>query len=162
MADTMKAVRFHGKEDIRIEQIPVPVCGPSQVKLKPSYVGICGSDLHEYLGGASIIPTAPHPITNEQAPLTLGHEFAGIIEEVGNEVDDMKVGDRVTVQPIIYDGTCNACKEGYINCCDRNGFVGLSGWGGGLSEHVVVPREAVFKVPEHIGMEVAGTLNPRP
>lgn len=85
------------------------------------------ADLHEYLGGASIIPTTPHPITQEKVPLTLGHEFSGIIEEVGEGVHDIKVGARVTVQPIIYDGTCGACKEGYINCCDKNGFVGLSG-----------------------------------
>ena len=85
------------------------------------------SDLHEYLGGARIMPTTPHPITKEQVPLTLGHEFSGTIEEVGEDVHDIKVGARVTVQPIIYDGTCGACKEGYINCCDGNGFVGLSG-----------------------------------
>ena len=84
-------------------------------------------DLHEYIGGASIMPTTPHPITKEQVPLTLGHEFSGIVEEVGEDVHDIKVGARVTVQPIIYDGTCGACKEGYINCCDSNGFVGLSG-----------------------------------
>lgn len=84
-------------------------------------------DLHEYLGGANIMPTTPHPITNEKVPLTLGHEFSGVIEEVGEDVQDIKVGARVTVQPIIYDGTCGACKEGYINCCDSNGFIGLSG-----------------------------------
>lgn len=85
------------------------------------------TDLHEYLGGASIIPTTPHPITNEKAPLTLGHEFSGVIEEVGEGVHDITVGARVTIQPIIYDGTCGSCKDGYINCCDKNGFVGLSG-----------------------------------
>ena len=85
------------------------------------------SDLHEYLGGASLIPTSPHPITNEKVPLTLGHEFSGTIEEIGEGVHDIKVGSRVVVQPIIYDGTCNACKEGYINCCENNGFIGLSG-----------------------------------
>lgn len=73
------------------------------------------------------MPTSPHPITKEKVPLTLGHEFSGTIEEIGEGVLDIKVGSRVTVQPIIYDGTCNACKEGYINCCDNNGFIGLSG-----------------------------------
>ena len=88
---------------------------------------LSGPDLNEYLGGASIIPTKPHPITKEQAPLTLGHEFSGIVEEVGEEISDVKPGDRVVIQPIIYDGTCGSCKEGFINCCDSNGFVGLSG-----------------------------------
>ncbi len=106
------------------------------------------------------MPTTPHPITNEKVPLTLGHEFSGYIETVGDDVRDIKVGARVTVQPIIYDGTCGACKEGYINCCDGNGFVGLSGWGGGLSEHCVVPRKAVFVLPEGVSMEVAGLFSP--
>ena len=161
----MKAVRFHGRRDIRLDNVEIVQCGRGQVKvgalprfesakisilsesvrlnrLSRGYVEAVllppcssyndetdsiGSDLHEYLGGASLIPTSPHPITNEKVPLTLGHEFSGTIEEVGEDVYDIKVGSRVAVQPIIYDGTCNACKEGYINCCDNNGFVGISG-----------------------------------
>ena len=73
------------------------------------------------------MPTTPHPITGEKVPLILGHEFSGVVEEVGHGVDDMKVADRVVVQPIIYDGTCGACKEGLINCCYSGGFVGISG-----------------------------------
>ena len=137
-------------------------------------------DLHEYLGGASIMPTTPHPITKEKVPLTVGHEFSGVVEEVGEDVHDMKVGARVTVQPIIYDGTCGACKDGYINCCDNNGFIGLSGeqeivcldrnllsqkpvgWGGGISEHIVVPRKAAYEVPDHVSLEVAGKSSSHP
>ncbi|KAL9611927.1 MAG: hypothetical protein Q9167_003450 [Letrouitia subvulpina] len=156
----MKALRFYGQRDLRIEDVEIPKCGKNQVKVKPAYVGICGTDLHEYIGGANIIPTTPHPITNEKVPLTLGHEFSGVIEEVGEDVSDVKIGDRVVVQPIIYDGTCGACRDGYINCCDNNGFVGLSGWGGGLSEHVVVPRKAVYAVPEKVPLEVAALVEP--
>ena len=83
-------------------------------------------DLHEYLGGPNLCPTTPHPITGEQVPLTFGHEFSGVVEEVGEGVTEYKRGDRVVVQPIIYDGTCGACQEGLINCCYSNGFVGLS------------------------------------
>lgn len=127
-APTMKAVRFHGKEDLRFESIPEPKCGAGQVKVKPAWCGICGSDLHEYMGGPSLCPTTPHPITGEQVPLTFGHEFSGVIEEIGEGVSDkFAVGDRVCIQPIIYDGECGACKDGYINCCYKNGFVGLSG-----------------------------------
>lgn len=57
----------------------------------------------------------------------MGHEFSGIIEEVGEGVEDWVVGDRVSVQPIIYDGTCGACEANLHNCCYSNGFVGLSG-----------------------------------
>ncbi|KAL9038466.1 MAG: hypothetical protein Q9214_005269 [Letrouitia sp. 1 TL-2023] len=156
----MKALRFHGQRDLRIEDVEIPNCGKNQVKVKPAYVGICGTDLHEYIGGANIIPTTPHPITSEKVPLTLGHEFSGVIEEVGEDVSDINIGDRVVVQPIIYDGTCGACRDGYINCCDNNGFVGLSGWGGGLSEHVVVPRKAVYAVPEKVSLEVAALVEP--
>jgi len=156
----MKAVRFHGQSDIRLDDVEIVQCGRGQVKVKPAFAGICGSDLHEYLGGASLIPTSPHPITNEKVPLTLGHEFSGTIEEIGEGVHDIKVGARVTVQPIIYDGTCNACKEGYINCCENNGFVGLSGWGGGLSEHVVIPRKAVYEIPDSVSMDIAALVEP--
>jgi len=124
----MNAVRFHGQEDLRYEQVPEPECGKGQIKIKPAWCGICGSDLHEYLGGPSLCPTTPHPITGEKVPLTFGHEFSGTIEEIGEGISDTySVGDRVCVQPIIYDGTCGSCEEGLPNCCDNNGFVGLSG-----------------------------------
>ena len=61
------------------------------------------------------MPTTPHPITEEKIPLTIGHEFSGTVEEVGEDIHDLEVGSRVVIQPIIYDGTCNACKEGLIN-----------------------------------------------
>ncbi|KAL8731168.1 MAG: hypothetical protein Q9166_003575 [cf. Caloplaca sp. 2 TL-2023] len=156
----MKAVRFHGQKDIRLEDVEVPKCGKGQVKVKPAYVGICGTDLNEFMGGPNIIPTTPHAITKETTPITLGHEFSGVIEEVGEDVTEIRVGERVSVQPIIYDGTCGACRDGLINCCDNNGFVGLSGWGGGLSEHVVVPRAAVYQIPESVSMEAGALVEP--
>lgn len=73
------------------------------------------------------MPTTPHPITREQVPLTMGHEISGIVEQTGESVDDITVGARVVVDPLIYDNTCIACKEGYINCCENNGHIGLSG-----------------------------------
>lgn len=142
----MKAVRFHGQRDVRVEEVEEPTCGKGQVKIKPAFCGICGTDVHEYLGGPNLIPKeTPHPITNETLPLTLGHEFSGTVEEVGEEVQNVQVGDRICVQPAIYDGECPPCRRGLINCCDKNGFVGLSGWGGGMSEHIVLPESTVKK-----------------
>lgn len=159
MNGQMKAVRYHGKEDLRFEEIAEPKCGKGQIKVAPAWCGICGSDLHEYIGGPNLCPTEanPHPITGETVPLTFGHEFSGVIEELGEGVSDKwKVGDRVCVQPIIYDGECGACQDGLPNCCDKNGFVGLSGWGGGLSDHVVVPEYAVYSIPDNVPLDVAG------
>lgn len=157
----MKAVRFHGKQDLRYEDIPEPKCGTGQVKIRPAWCGICGSDLHEYLGGPSLCPTSPHPITGETVPLTFGHEFAGVIEEVGEGISEQwKVGGRVVVAPIIFDGDCGACQDGLVNCCWKNGFVGLSGWGGGLSEHLVVPEYTLYHLPDNIPLEVGALVEP--
>ncbi|KAI9056156.1 hypothetical protein LZ554_001084 [Drepanopeziza brunnea f. sp. 'monogermtubi'] len=160
-ADTMRALRFHGQRDIRLDRVPVPVCGRGQVKIRPAFVGICGTDLHEYLGGASLMPSAhPHPITGEKVPLTIGHEFSGTVVEVGEGVTSHRVGDRVCVQPIIFDGTCGACLEGYINCCYSNGFIGLSGCGGGLSDFTVCPATSAIPLPPTISLEVGALIEP--
>lgn len=76
---------------------------------------------------SDICPTTPHPITGEKVPLTFGHEFSGVIEEIGEGVEGFKVGERVCVEPIIWDGTCPACVKGLHNACDGGGFIGLSG-----------------------------------
>ena len=99
----MKAARFHGQNDLRVEDTDEPQCEPGKIKIQPAWCGICGSDLHEYEAGASLCPTTPHAITGETIPLIFGHEFSGKIEEVGEGCSDKwKVGDRVVVQPIIY------------------------------------------------------------
>ncbi len=102
----------------------------------------------------------PHPITNETLPLALGHEFSGIVEEVGEEVQGFNAGDRVCVQPTIYDGECLSCRRGLVNCCDKNGFIGLSGWGGGMSEHIVVPQDSVKKLPDNVSLEIGALVEP--
>jgi threonine dehydrogenase-like Zn-dependent dehydrogenase len=134
--------------------------GPSS-QIKPAFCGICGTDLHEYLGGPNLIPSEkPHPLTHETLPLTIGHEFSGTIEEVGDDVTRLKVGDRVCVQPTIYDGDCLSCRRGLVNCCDQNGFIGLSGWGGGMSEHIVVPQDSVKKLPDNVSLEIGALVEP--
>lgn len=65
--------------------------------------------------------------------MTLGHEFSGVIDQVGKGVEGLKEGDKVAVQPTIHDEECIACKKGLTNCCEKFGFIGLSGWGGGMS-----------------------------
>ena len=124
-------------------------------------MGICGTDLHEWKDHPTFAPvSAPHPVTKETVPIGFGHEFAGVVTEIGDGVERVKVGDRVAVQPTIYDGDCGACRQGLVNCCYNGGFVGLSGGGGGMSVAVVVDEEAAFILPDGVCLDVGGELLP--
>lgn len=124
----MKALRWHGVKDLRLENIDEPRPAQGKVKIKVEWCGICGSDLHEYTAGPIFIPVqAPHPLTGEQAPIVMGHEFSGQVVEVGEGVTRFQAGDRVVVEPIYACGHCEACKQGKYNLCDQMGFLGLAG-----------------------------------
>ena len=90
----MKAARFHGPGDIRIDDVPEPQVGPGQVKVDVEWCGICGTDLHEYLEGPIFIPPkgSPHPLTGEEMPVVMGHEFAGVVSEIGDGVTNVEGG----------------------------------------------------------------------
>ncbi len=118
------------------------------------------SDLHEYLGGPTFAPRTPHPVTKETIPVTFGHEFSGTVLEVGKGVKDFEPGQHVSIQPTIYDGTCGACALNFQNVCYNGGFVGLSGWGGGLSDAVTVPASYVLPLPDNIPLDVAALVEP--
>lgn len=178
----MRAARYYGKEDIRIEtDVAEAKCGAGEVrvcfyfpqvttrphtqvltlvKVAPAYVGICGTDLHEFLGGPNFAPTTPHPCTNDSIPITLGHEFSGVITELGPDVDGFTVGQQCVVQPTISCGTCHACIAGCENVCYNGGFIGLSGGGGGLSENVVVPQKAIIPLPPNIPLDIGALVEP--
>lgn len=153
----MKALRWHDQKDIRLEEIEEPVTGTGQVKMKVKWCGICGSDLHEYLGGPIFIPVdEPHPLTGEKAPVTLGHEFSGEVVEVGEGVSNYKVGDRVVVEPIF----ATHGHQGAYNLDEQMGFLGLAGGGGGLSEYVAVDEELLFKLPDDLSYEQGALVEP--
>ena len=132
----------------------------ASTQIAPAYVGICGTDLHEYLGGPTFAPIEPHPCTHDTIPITLGHEFSGTITEVGSADSAFSVGQNVCIQPTIYCGACEACKAGCENVCFNGGFIGLSGGGGGLSESVVVPEEAVLRLPDNVPRDVGALVEP--
>jgi (R,R)-butanediol dehydrogenase/meso-butanediol dehydrogenase/diacetyl reductase len=157
----MKAARFHGPRDIRIEDVPEPQVQPGTVKVEVEWCGICGTDLHEYLEGPIFAPTteAPHPLTGESIPITLGHEFAGVVHELGEGVTDLRVGDRVVVEPYLVCGTCDACRQCRYNVCQSLGFIGLSGQGGGFSQFVVAERRWIHPLGE-LGTDVGALVEP--
>ena len=157
----MKAARFHGPKDIRIDEIAEPATRPGTVKVEVQWCGICGTDLHEYLEGPIFAPPvdAPHPLTGETVPITLGHEFSGVVAELGDGVTDLAVGDRVVVEPYIVCGRCDACQQGRYNVCATLGFVGLSGFGGGFSQYVVAERKWIHPIGD-LGTDVGALVEP--
>lgn len=157
----MRAARFHGRGDIRVEDIPEPQVGPGQVKVAVDWCGICGTDLHEYADGPLFCPPAgsPHALTGEQMPIVLGHEFAGVVADAGGGVDSVVVGDRVVVEPYLTCGTCSRCRSGRYNVCDTLGFVGLSGGGGGFSEFVVADAARTFPIGD-LGTDLGALVEP--
>jgi (R,R)-butanediol dehydrogenase/meso-butanediol dehydrogenase/diacetyl reductase len=157
----MKALRWYGKKDLRIENIPEPKPGKDEVKIKVEWCGICGSDLHEYEAGPIFIPTtSPHPITGDQAPITMGHEFAGTIVEVGENVKDWKVGDRVSPDACFSCGTCDSCRRGDYHLCESLGFNGLAADNGGFAEYSVVPAYQLYKLAENVDFEEGALVEP--
>ncbi|MBA4114992.1 MAG: 2,3-butanediol dehydrogenase [Rubrobacter sp.] len=158
----MKAAVFHGQKDIRLEEVPEPEVRAGSVKVKVDWCGICGTDLHEYLAGPIFIPPAgsPHPITGETLPLTLGHEFAGEVVEVGGDSSEVRAGDRVAIEPVFRCGECAACLRGAVNLCEKLGFYGLMGGGGGLSEFAVVPSYMIHRLPEGLTSEQGALAEP--
>ncbi|PWW36682.1 MULTISPECIES: 2,3-butanediol dehydrogenase [Paenibacillus] len=157
----MKALRWHGVKDLRLENIDEPRPEQGKVKIKVEWCGICGSDLHEYTAGPIFIPAqAPHPLTGEKAPVVMGHEFSGKVVEVGEGVTRFQAGDRVVVEPIYACGHCEACKQGKYNLCDQMGFLGLAGGGGGFSEYVTAEEYMVHAIPDSISYEQGALVEP--
>ncbi|KAF5304222.1 hypothetical protein FQR65_LT08029 [Abscondita terminalis] len=111
----MYAVEFsHKNGTLHLVQKPIPkVTEPNQILIKVSYAGICGTDLHITEGTFPCI---------EDEPFTMGHEFSGIVEEVGSKVFEIKPGDKVTVDPNIGCGACNFCNSGEPHYCNRGGI----------------------------------------
>lgn len=83
-------------------------------------------DLTEYVAGPVATPTSPHPLTNEQLPITLGHEFSATVEYAGANVKQWKAGDKVIVFPLMADHACGACLRGHPNSCLSQGSIGYS------------------------------------
>ncbi|MBT5431208.1 MAG: 2,3-butanediol dehydrogenase [Micrococcales bacterium] len=157
----MKAAVFHGAKDIRVEQIAEPGdLGPGDVRLKPHYCGICGTDLHEYAMGPIVIPSKPHALNGSVLPQVLGHEFSAEILEVGSQVKNLAVGDRVSVMPLLFCGNCYYCRRGLNHLCQSMACVGLSFQWGGIAEQAVVPATHVNKLHDNMSMRAGALVEP--
>jgi (R,R)-butanediol dehydrogenase/meso-butanediol dehydrogenase/diacetyl reductase len=144
----MRAARLHGREDLRLEDVPEPSAGAGDVKLRVLYAGICGTDIHELYDGPLWVPTGrPHPLTGVQAPVILGHELCGEVVEVGDGVTTCARGDLVAVEPLQPCGRCAYCTSGAYNLCPTRAAHGLARDGGGFSELTVVEERMAHRLP---------------
>ena len=140
-----------GEGNIELREVPEPEVGDSDVKIKVKAVGICGSDLHIYKGDIGI-PT--------RIPFTIGHEFSGVITEVGKNVSRFKVGERVTAENSRYTcGHCRYCMTGHYNLCNERLATGYA-FDGAYADYCVVPENRVYLLPENVDFLTAALSDP--
>ena len=145
----MLTARYYGIEDIRTEDLPKPECVPGKVLVRVSYAGICGSDLHIFKKGMFVVTV----------PQTMGHEFCGIVEEVGDGVQGFKAGDHVIADPRVTCGKCQWCQEGAYNLCPELSFIGEI-CPGSFAEYILIDAEKLFLVPPELDMRRAALVEP--
>lgn len=155
----MRAAVYQGRKDVVIRDVDEPALWPGRVKVEVAFNGICGTDLHEYFAGPIFIPTEPHALTGEQLPVTLGHEFSGTVTEVGEGVERISAGDRVTIEPVYRCDECPPCRAGHYNVCQKIGFHGLMA-DGGMAELTVVEERMVHKLPDSVSLELGALVEP--
>lgn len=145
----MNAARFYGAgQPFKIETMPDPQPGAGEVVVAVRAAGICGTDLHIAVEGT--IPTVAQPIT-------LGHEAAGVVAEVGQGVTDWQVGDRVCLMPHVPCGACYYCNSGAEALCPRTQILGVH-FDGAFAEYIKVAAAALVALPENVPFEIGAIL----
>ena len=151
----MIAYQLYGERDLRLEEVAVPEVGPGDVKIRVAHNGICGSDLHFYYASSRSGWTRPRAI---------GHEFSGVVTEIGFEVSDVAVGDRVCVYPIDSCGECGPCKADYPVLCEvfdrRVSTIGCGSPIGALAEFAVVPSRLIIPLPDELSLAQGALVEP--
>jgi len=147
----MKAARFYEKHRLIVEDVPVRQPDDNGVLIGVRYCGVCGTDVHIFEGDKGSARVDP--------PVILGHELSGDVIKVGEKVKNIKIGDRVSVDPNLYCGKCYFCANGKKHLCEH--MVGLgTAADGGFAEYVTVPEELVFPVADNVSYEAAAMTEP--
>ena len=147
----MKAAVYHGPGGLRVEEVPVRELKDNEVKIQVKYCGICGTDIHIFHGDGGCCDVTP--------PLVPGHEFSGVVAEVGSKVKTVKVGDRVTGDPNDMCGECYFCKNGMQHFCKNNIGIGTT-VDGGFAEYVIMREKQVYKVSDDLSFIEAAMTEP--
>lgn len=150
----MKALVHTEPYRFEYSDFPDPAVGGDDVLVRVRACGICGSDVHGCTGKTG----------RRIPPLIMGHEAAGIVEDVGRNVSGFKKGDRVCFDSTVYCNTCSACRKGLYNRCDKRQVLGVSVPAfkrhGAFAEYVAVPSWIVFKIPDSLSFVQAALLEP--
>jgi L-iditol 2-dehydrogenase len=144
----MNALVLHAVGDARYASIPMPEPLERQVRVRVAFCGICGSDRARFFGHG------PHSL-----PLVCGHEFAGIVDQVGPGVTDFGVGERVAVFPLLWCGDCPPCEKGLYAQCLQYDYLG-SRSNGALADFVIAPARNLIRVPTEVSLEEAAMTEP--
>ncbi len=144
----MKALVYIAPERLAYRDADDPVAGVGEVVIKVDSVGICGSDMHAFLGHDERRP----------GPLILGHEVAGTI--VDGDIDGKEKGQRFTLNPLVTCGTCPACTSGRDNLCPDRQIISMQPRQGGFAEFVTIPTSNIVPVPDEFSLEKASLAEP--
>ena len=144
------AAVYRGNKTFSVEQKQVSEPGPGEVQIKVAYCGICGTDLHIFLG---------HMDQRVGFERTIGHEMSGTISAVGTGVDGLKTGDRIVVRPLDHCGECPACLAGHEHICHNLKFIGID-TEGAFQEYWNVPAHTIHVLPEGLDLAHAALIEP--
>ena len=146
----MKALRYLDPNVLQVQEVPKPVPKAGEVLLRVKAVGICGSDVHGYLG-----------LTGRRTPpMTMGHEFAAQVEALGSGVTSLKVGDRVAPYPVDFCGECDTCKSGNAHLCPNKRQFGVLTVDGAFAEYICVPAHLCFPIADTVRYQEASLMEP--
>lgn len=151
----MKAMMLTGIRQMEMREVPTPqITHDTDVLIKVTTVGVCGSDVHYYLDGKIGSQKVKYPFT-------VGHEGAGIVESVGSSVSRVKPGDRIAIGPAMPCWKCDQCLQDRPHTCRKLRFLGCPGQAEGcLSEYLVMPEESCYPIPDKMSLEEAAISEP--
>ncbi len=146
----MKGAFYQGNKSFRVVDSPPQPPETGEVRLNIAYGGICGTDVHIYLG---------HMDHRVKIPQVIGHEMSGTVAEVGKGVAKFKPGDKVVVRPLVACGRCPACQAGHFNVCHHINVLGVD-TPGCLQGSWTVPAETLHRLPDDIDLKLAAVIEP--